>query len=278
MTDTAKSGAEAGLYKVRDHIVRTALAVSGLTALMLIGGMLGTKLGLIDWKLGFGTMTIGLGAPAAFTSLIVGLCALYCAVVTPKGTKRLALAALIVPVLAIGGLGALRGAAGKVPPIHDISTDRIDPPSFSESVVKARGPDANSVDLLNKFVPDGASPDFAGKRSLDLQAEAYPQIKTRSTSGAMADVEGKVREAMKAAGIAVTPGDTPGRVEGVATSALYGFKDDVVVRIRPDPDDASGARLLVDIRSTSRVGMSDLGANAKRIDLINAELDKRLAP
>jgi uncharacterized protein (DUF1499 family) len=51
-----------------------------------------------------------------------------------------------------------------------------------------------------------------------------------------------------------------GRLEAVATSDWFGFRDDIVVRIRPD---SAGSR--VDIRSKSRVGESDLGVNAKRI-------------
>jgi uncharacterized protein (DUF1499 family) len=51
-----------------------------------------------------------------------------------------------------------------------------------------------------------------------------------------------------------------GRIEATATTRWFGFKDDVVVRIRPD---AAGSR--VDVRSVSRVGRSDVGANAERI-------------
>jgi uncharacterized protein (DUF1499 family) len=51
-----------------------------------------------------------------------------------------------------------------------------------------------------------------------------------------------------------------GRLEGVDTTLLYGFKDDMVVRIQESPQ---GTR--VDVRSKSRVGRSDLGVNAKRI-------------
>ncbi|MND03152.1 hypothetical protein D3C83_228380 [compost metagenome] len=51
-----------------------------------------------------------------------------------------------------------------------------------------------------------------------------------------------------------------GRVEAIATTTLLRFKDDVVVRVR---DAAGGSR--VDVRSKSRVGVGDLGTNARRI-------------
>ena len=51
-----------------------------------------------------------------------------------------------------------------------------------------------------------------------------------------------------------------GRLEATHTTRWFGFKDDVIVRIRPE---GTGSR--VDVRSVSRVGLSDLGANAERI-------------
>ena len=58
--------------------------------------------------------------------------------------------------------------------------------------------------------------------------------------------------------VTVAPGE--GRLEAVATTAWFGFKDDIVVRIAPAGD---GSR--VDVRSKSRLGLSDVGTNARRI-------------
>jgi uncharacterized protein (DUF1499 family) len=60
-----------------------------------------------------------------------------------------------------------------------------------------------------------------------------------------------------------------GRIEATATSRIFHFVDDVVIRVRPD-----GAGSRVDLRSRSRVGQSDLGANAERIRAFCAELAK----
>ena len=62
-----------------------------------------------------------------------------------------------------------------------------------------------------------------------------------------------------------------GIIEATDTTAWFGFKDDVVVRIT----DNSSER-LVDIRSKSRVGGSDLGKNAVRIHKLIEELDRVL--
>ncbi|HEX7466433.1 MAG TPA: DUF1499 domain-containing protein, partial [Usitatibacter sp.] len=68
-------------------------------------------------------------------------------------------------------------------------------------------------------------------------------------------------DAARACGWEVVSSDAPsGRIEATDTSLWFGFKDDIVVRVRPD-----GAGSRVDVRSVSRVGKSDIGANAKRV-------------
>ncbi len=64
---------------------------------------------------------------------------------------------------------------------------------------------------------------------------------------------------------------TDGRIEATATTTWFGFKDDVVIRIRPTED---GSEL--DIRSKSRVGRSDVGKNAERIREFMSELEAQL--
>jgi uncharacterized protein (DUF1499 family) len=58
----------------------------------------------------------------------------------------------------------------------------------------------------------------------------------------------------------VTVDSEAGRLEAIDTTFWFGFRDDVVVRVRPGADD-----VRVDVRSVSRVGVGDLGANAARI-------------
>ena len=60
-----------------------------------------------------------------------------------------------------------------------------------------------------------------------------------------------------------------GRFEATETSAFFQFKDDVVLRVRPSE---TGERSIVDMRSVSRVGISDLGMNAKRVRAFLADL------
>jgi len=124
-------------------------------------------------------------------------------------------------VAAIPAAGYLR--ARSVPPINDISTD----PDESSEAQRTAYPDIRPLRL-------GVAPNIAFERAKGAMEQAGWQI---------------VREDPSA-----------GRIEAVATTFWFGFKDDVVVRIT-----AEGAGSRVDVRSKSRVGRSDLGTNAQRI-------------
>jgi uncharacterized protein (DUF1499 family) len=124
-------------------------------------------------------------------------------------------------VAAIPAAGYLR--ARSVPPINDISTD-----------------------------PDESS---------EAQRRAYPDIQPLRLPLAPNVAFERAKGAMEEAGWQIVREDpSAGRIEAVATTRWFGFKDDVVVRVSAD---GTGSR--VDMRSKSRVGRSDLGTNAQRI-------------
>lgn len=146
--------------------------------------------------------------------------------------------------------------AGQYPRIHDISTDLQDPPVFT-AAEQQRGTDSNSLET------DPAT--------MELQAQAYPHLQTLRSSmeyGAMFDKAVQVATAM---GWEIYFQDrNAGIIEAVDTTTVMGFKDDIVIRVRTN---AQGA--LVDLRSVSRVGLGDLGANAKRIEAFIAGLQQQ---
>jgi uncharacterized protein (DUF1499 family) len=116
---------------------------------------------------------------------------------------------------------------------------------------------------------------YPGKEFADAQSAAYPDLRTVDLPQSPDEV---FRAALEVAGAmpgweVVLADSSAGRIEGTATTRWFRFKDDVVVRIRPG---ASGTR--VDIRSRSRVGQSDVGANAARIRAFTARLKERLGP
>jgi uncharacterized protein (DUF1499 family) len=173
----------------------------------------------------------------------------------------MAVTALLVGI-AILGYPAYLGAKGyRLPAIADITTDPIDPPRF-EAIARLRARDANPIV-------------YAGLRAAELQRSAYPAIEPLMVSvppqiayDAALDVVTKRKWRIVDAR-APQVGRRDGRIEAVARTPILGFRDDVVVRVRSDPD---GARL--DIRSTSRYGRHDFGTNASRVSALSEAIEE----
>lgn len=179
-----------------------------------------------------------------------------------------------VLALAVGIAGTMAGnsvssTAQAVPPIHDISTDLADPPQFSQAMVERRAQDGatNSVDLLSKQVPDADwTGQWGGRPVTEVQAEAYPDIESIGLSAAPQTVFHAALDVGRNMGWRVTSSSQDAMMfEGTAETFWIGFKDDVVVRVRPYEGEDAAIATVLDIRSVSRVGVSDLGANAERI-------------
>jgi uncharacterized protein (DUF1499 family) len=184
--------------------------------------------------------------PAA---LFLGLIAIILSLVglAKSGSKGMALAGLVLGVIA-AGIPLKNINTARHSPIHDVSTDRDNPPQFVavlplRAAAKAANPtdyDAKTAELQKETYPD------IGPLHLDLPpAQAF-------------DRAAAAAKEMKWDIVATDPAQ--GRIEATATTFWFGFKDDIVVRITAD---GSGSR--VDVRSLSRIGKSDVGANASRV-------------
>lgn len=147
-------------------------------------------------------------------------------------------------------------AAACAPMINDITTTPDDPPSFRR------------VALL----PENRGRDMAYSiNNISRQRKAYPDLKpivrADPPEGAYEVVLAAVRRMPRWNIIAV---DAAARVvEAVATTGLMRFKDDVVIEVRP-----KGTGSAVHMRSKSRAGAGDLGANAARIRAFTQELSR----
>lgn len=140
----------------------------------------------------------------------------------------------------------------KLPPIHDITTDPIDPPRF-EALARLRS-------------SDGANPAvYAGLYSAEQQRLAYPEIETvelevpalRAYEVTLALIN---KRKWRVVDERPPQPRRDGRIEAIAQTVIMGFREDVTIRIRQDGE---GSR--VDIRSSSRYFESDLGSNAARV-------------
>jgi len=172
----------------------------------------------------------------------------------------LAVAALVVGAAMLAYPGYLAVLFYRLPPVNDITTDPIDPPRF-EAVARLR--------------PRGANPvAYPGAAAMQLQRGAYPDIEPLLVSVTPLeayDAALAVITKRKWRIVDVRPPQTgrrEGRIEAVARTPIMGFRDDIVVRVRAAED---GAR--IDMRSASRYGRHDFGANARRVRSLSEDID-----
>ncbi len=232
-------------------ISRWVLVLSILAAGLLLLAGPGTRLGL--WPYGTGFLLMRWAFFAALT--VAGLAVLL--LIIPS-TRRASAGWLVAALLIAAGTAWVpyQGlkTARTLPYIHDISTDTEDPPAFVD--VRALRADAPNP------------PEYPGAEVAAQQREAYPDVVPLRVPVAPAQAFERALEIARQSGweiVAVVPAE--GRIEATATTFWFGFKDDVVIRVRPDP---VGSR--VDIRSKSRLGRSDVGANADRIRKFSAAM------
>ena len=223
-----------------------ALALGLVCAVGLALSGLGHRWGWWTFQTGFAVLkwtTFG-----AIASGALGLAGLIAALVARSSPRALAAVAAVVVAGAVlwVPIGFMR-TARSVPRIHDITTDTANPPRFVAIVERRRG-------AVNPA-------EYAGAALAAQQRAGYPDLGPAD----LARPPGRALEQATAAArklgweiVAVAPAE--GRLEATATTPWFGFKDDVVVRIVPTE---RGSR--VDVRSASRVGISDLGVNARRI-------------
>jgi uncharacterized protein (DUF1499 family) len=164
---------------------------------------------------------------------------------------------LVIAIPASVVIRAQRSSDG-VPPIHDISTDTADPPAFVDVLPLRTG-------ALNKV-------EYGGPSIAEQQRKAYPDIVPTVLPIPPDQAFDRALQAVHDLHWDVAGSNrAQGRIEATDTTFWFGFKDDVVIRLRPSD---GGTR--VDVRSLSRVGGGDVGTNARRIRLYLAKL--RSAP
>ncbi|HYE28249.1 MAG TPA: DUF1499 domain-containing protein [Allosphingosinicella sp.] len=202
---------------------------------------------------------------AAAVGALLGLIGLVMA----RRRAKLMLANLAAMVVALGFvlyLGNLVRIAKSVPAIHDVTTDLAQPPQFTRLKVRA--------DNLENIPDEG---DAALKRMAPeirwkaVHRKYYSDLRTIRLPAPPAETVRRAAALARERGWALARVDEQaGTVEATDTSTFFRFKDDVVVRVRPAPEGGS----LVDMRSISRVGVSDVGVNAKRVRAFLADLQK----
>jgi len=217
------------------------LAVCCLFALLLAG--FGTRLGIWEFRTGFAILKAA--AYCGLALVVIAVLTLYRAAQKRRGMG------VLFSVLAIGAAAVAVALpvswavkASRVPRIHDISTDLNNPPPFVALAPERPG-----------------RVQYEGAEAAAEQQKAYPDLKTVLLDMPAQQAFARALDTAKEMGWDIAA-EVPveGRIEATATTFWFGFHDDISIRVVP-----AGVRSLLDVRSSSRVGISDVGTNAARI-------------
>ena len=263
------------MAKRRDLVLGLAVFLAILIPFWFAGAALGAKFHMLDWKFALLVMTKTIGPLLIFAAIMFGVIGLILMLIARPfdGWKR-ALVALIIPGIALWQMMGIKKTAEGLPPIHDIATDPANPLQYSAATLEARALQGKTNPItapMTTVLPLSSMPQnkFGGLSVADAQKRAYPNIVPLVISGKSVAQVGEVAKttARQMGWKTITSSEVDSgpqsfvNLETSATTFWYGFTDDVAVSVRPH-----GNNVRVDVRSNSRVGVSDLGANAKRIE------------
>lgn len=254
MTDRSADASKQPTFSIT--MAKLGFNFSTLALLLATGSGFGSRLGFWDFRTGFNLLEWGArgGIAGAVVSLIalVGLGG-----ARPLRAFFLGLIGLLVGLTVFAVPLQWRMTARKVPPIHDITTDTENPPRFV-AILKRREGAPNSAE-------------YGGEEIAAQQRTGYPDLRPMMSGLPVDQVFSRALATARELGWEIVETDlAEGRIEATDTTFWYGFKDDVIVRINPAEN---GSR--VDVRSVSRVGRSDVGTNAKRIEKFLKELKEK---
>jgi len=173
-----------------------------------------------------------------------------------------AFAAIFIACIGLAVPGYYLSHALLLPRLNDIETTPEEPLDF-KMLTSMRPADANPI-----TEPDAAA--------IEAQEEAYPDIGPMSLERSAPEVFSLVHEAVERLGWTIVVNEAPGesgigRIEATDRTLVMGFTDDVVVQVKGDD-----ARAVIDVRSVSRYGLHDFGANAHRIRKLFEEVTAAL--
>jgi len=222
-----------------------AFTLAVLCAIAAAAAGLGTRWGAWHFRTGFTLL-----AWAAYGGLAAAILGLVVLVLDPSSWKTilLGLSTVVLGAVVVGIPWQMKQQVQHVPPIHDITTDTENPPAFV------------AILPLRRDAPNPA--EYGGPEVAAQQQKAYPDLRPLFLIAPQKEAFSKALEAARAMGWQIVDSNQDqGRIEATDTTLWFGFKDDIVVRVMPA---VHGSR--IEVRSVSRVGKSDVGTNARRIE------------
>lgn len=239
-----------------------SFVVSLIAPIFLLGVMMATHVEYLSVETGFNFLTLTIGPKIAIAALAISILSLLISLFkSPVICGPWAVAAFLISLATVGGYYAYERALRAYPPIAEVATNWDRPISFSDALLKKRGPKAMEI-VDDPFVPKNESLVWGGRRLAEINANTcvgavgFPKGGLTSAK-VMATLEGMKLQIF---------GHSDWRVEAIHQDPFYGFKHDVVIRIDPNG---------VDVRSSSREKMPDLGANCRLVTKIVKSLKEK---
>jgi uncharacterized protein (DUF1499 family) len=228
------------------------IVIAVVLLVILVTGPLGYKYSLVPLE----PSLISLLVAVIGSAIVILVSLVYTIIAVRAGLSRnrnMLMIAMLLSLIPIATMAPQMSKAGSVPPIHDITTDTANPPEFvAAKALRANAPNGSEY---------GASEAWPAEKLALATQEAYPELESINSTLSFGDAVDRAELTLKEMGLEIIAVDkAAGIVEATATTRWFGFKDDMVIRI---VSVESGS--TIDLRSMSRVGQGDVGANAARI-------------
>ncbi|MBB3045980.1 hypothetical protein FHR99_000216 [Litorivivens lipolytica] len=224
------------------RIARSATVLAWISLSLLPLSVIATRWNVLHFRYGLLMYLLA----ALLGLLVIVMAALFTRRQQSDASRKALSQASLLSLPAIGIFTFSIFSAGDAPMIHNVTTAPDNPPEFIKAPSQ-RGADANPL----KYTPELAK----------IQRQAYPELQTLTTELSAREAHQLALAVSRQMGWEIYYDDpAQGHIEAVATTRWFGFKDDIVIRIN-----AGSEPTQIDLRSVSRVGQGDMGANARRI-------------
>lgn len=228
------------------RVASLSRGVGAVALLLFVGVPLAIQLGLTNSAQGFPLFLFGGGGLGLIALILGGIGLLRTREASGRSGRSRALVGTGIGAALIAAFVVMTPPSG-TPTINDITTSTDDPPEF--------------VAALRQEANQGRDLSYPGEEFAVQQRAGYPDLGPIEVASLPKETLDRITTLVQSYGWQLLErDDAAGRIEATDTSAIFGFVDDLIVRVRP-----KGGSSVVDIRSKSREGRGDLGANAARI-------------
>ena len=235
-------------------MARILLYISIFIAFLFLISGYGYQWGI--WSLGVGFSILRYSAYAAIAFFFISLGAIWFYRKSSASTITYLVISAVVTFIISGSALYWQQKAQSVPPIHDITTDIASPPEF--------------VAILRLRADAPNPPEYAGAETARMQQEAYPQLESLYLNEDLQNVMDRaVMIVVNRKWQLVAINRSEGRIEATEKLPWFGFSDDMVIRFKEED-----GMTRVDMRSKSRIGRSDVGVNARRVERFLRDLER----